>query len=270
MPDQPSDVRGVNPEVQSLPEPVLVELSQPWIDPARFAPVIEAFGPLPVDGQIQLARRVIEARGQYLTHRRWAHDEATPQGVRRKRLGEIGAAARRLQQLLHRDGTDPQPWNLHPAITLALPELCRIGSRHRPNQIWNPPQGLSLLAAMLADLVEVEAGTDTVFDTPVPRTHGGPRRESHTPATGLVDRLINIYVDMRSQFLDSGPPPAFGNPLLQFVRAGLAFAVATRTIRLVDEDLEPPEAAYMETNLPTRVTDDAIRGVWARGVHKPK
>jgi hypothetical protein len=103
-----------------------------------------------------------------------------------------------------------------------------------------------------------------VFNTRVPRTHGGPRREGHTPATGLVDRLIEIYVNLRTQFPESGPPPAFGKPLLQFVRAGLAFTVATRTIYLDDKDLRPPEAAYMETNLPTRLTDAAIRARWTR------
>jgi hypothetical protein len=119
---------------------------------------------------------------------------------------------------------------------------------------------------MLTDLAEAGAQADAEFDTRLPRTHGGPRREGHTPASGLIDRLIELYVDLRTRFPESGPQPAFGNPLLQFVRAGLAFAVGTRTIFLDGKCLQPSEAAYMEADLPkpTRVTDDAIRAAFQR------
>jgi hypothetical protein len=157
MPDQPSDNRVVSAQPPSLPDPVLVELSRAWIDATRFGAVIEAFGPLPSDGQVELVNRLIDARGQYLCHRMWECDKATPQGVRRKRLEDIGAAAHRLLRLLDRDEADPQPWNLHPAITLALPRLCDIAMEDRPNLIWDPPQGLSLLGAMLADLAAAGA-----------------------------------------------------------------------------------------------------------------
>jgi antitoxin HicB len=262
--DQPPVIRAISSEALSLPQPVLVKLSLPWIAPARFSTVMEAFGPLPIDGQTELADRLIGARGQYLSHRMSESDKAARQGVRRTRLGEIGAFADRLLRLLHRDRADPQPWNLHPAITLALPQLVRISSEHRPSQIWD--QGLSRFAAMLVDLAEAGAQADAAFDTRLPRTRGGSRREGRTPASGLVDRLIEVYVDLRTRFPESGPPPAFGNPLLQFVRAGLAFAVGTRTIYLDDKCLQPLEAAYMEADLPkpTRLTDDAIRAIWAR------
>jgi hypothetical protein len=78
--DQQSYTCAVSSEALSLPEPVLVKLSLPWIDPARFPTVIEVFGPLPIDGQTELADRLIEARGQYLCHRMWDSDKAAAQG----------------------------------------------------------------------------------------------------------------------------------------------------------------------------------------------
>ena len=60
---------------------------------------------------------------------------------------------------------------------------------------------------------------------------------------------------------------AFGKPLLQFVRAGLAFAVSTRTSYLGDKYLQPPETAYVEADLPTRLTDAAVNRIFER--HKP-
>jgi hypothetical protein len=196
-----------------------------------------------------------------LSHRMWKCDTGTPPGLR---LKEIGTTAGRLLRLLHRDG---EPWNPHPAATLALPQLCRIASEHRPNQIWDPHQGLSLLGEMLADLAEVAAQADAIFEAPFPKTHGGERGEGHEPATGLVHRLIEVYKDLRARFPDSGPRSAFGKPLLQFVRAGLAFAVSTRTIYLDDKCLQPPEAAYVEADLPTRLTDAAVKRIFER--HKP-
>jgi hypothetical protein len=267
MSDQPSNNPATNAQALSLPDPVLVALSVSGIDPARFCAVIDAFGPLPNDGQVELVNRLIEARDGYLSHRMWKCDKAMPQGARRERLKEIGTTAGRLRRLLHRDGALPKPWNLHPAITLALPELCRTGSQHRPNQIWDPPQGLSLLEAMLTDLVEVGAQADAIFEAPFPKTHGGERREGHEPATGLVYRLIEVYEDLRARFPDSGPRSAFGKPLLQFVRAGLAFAVSTRTIYVDEKYLQSPEAAYVEAKLPTRLTDAAIKRIFER--HRP-
>ena len=69
---------------------------------------------------------------------------------------------------------------------------------------------------------------------------------------------------MRARHPESGPPLGFGRRLVKFVRAGLTFAISTRTIWL---DGRPSfEVAFMETDLalPTRVTDNAIRGAFQR------
>jgi hypothetical protein len=264
MPDQPSDNHATNAQPFALPDPVLIALSIPGIDSARFGAVIEAFGPLPIDGQVEFANRLIFARGQYLVHRMSDCDSEAAQGVRRKRLEDIGKVAGRLLRLLHRDGADPQPWNLHPSVTLALPPLCRVASEHRPKQVWDPPQGLSLLGVMLADIAEVGTQAEAIFQARFSKKHGGRRREGITPATGLVERLIEIYGAMRAQYPESGPPPRFDKRLVKFVRAGLAFAISTRTVWL---DGRPSfEAAFMEADLalPTRVTDNAIRGAFWR------
>jgi hypothetical protein len=191
-------------------------------------------------------------------------DSETAQGVRRKRLDDMGKAAGRLLRLLHRDEADPQPWNAHPAATLALPQLCRAGLQHRPDQIWDPPLGLRLLGAMLADLAEIGVQAEAVFPRRFLKKHGGSRRKGPTPATGLVEQLIEIYGAIRARYPESGPPPRFGKRLVKFVRACLAFAISTRTAWL---DGRPSfEAAFMEADLPvqTRVTDDAIRGAFQR------
>jgi hypothetical protein len=196
----------------------------------------------------------------------WDCDSEAAQGVCRKRLDDIHKAAGQLRRLLHRDGVDPQPRNLHPAITLALPQLWRIASGHRANQIWDPPQGLSLLEAMLADLDEVGAQADAIFEAPFPKTHGGIRRAGHNPKTGLVEQLIEIYGAMRAQYPESGPSAAFGKPLVKFVRAGLAFAVSYQTVSWDGTDRPSFEAAFIEADLPepTRITDAAIRGAFQR------
>jgi hypothetical protein len=268
MSDQPSDNRATNAQTVSLPDPVLAVISLPGIEPARFAEVIEAFGPLPIDGQVELANRLIGARGQYLVHRMWVCDSESRQAVQRRRLEEIGTAADRLLQLLHRDGADLQPWNLHPAVTLALPQLCRTASEHRTNQVWDPPQGPSLLGTMLADLVEVGTQAETSFQARFPKNHGGRRREGPNPATGLVEQLIEIYGAMRARYPESGPVLAFDARLKQFVRAGLAFTVNPAP-EFADSDerrYRSFEARLLETDLPktSRITDNAIRGIFNR------
>jgi hypothetical protein len=117
---------------------------------------------------------------------------------------------------------------------------------------------------MLAGLAEVGAQAETIFLAGFPKKHGGSRREGPTPATGLVEQLIEIYRAMRAQYPCSGPRPVFGKPLVKFVRAGLAFAVSIRTVWLDDSGRLSLDAALIEADLPTRVTDAAIRGVFQR------
>jgi hypothetical protein len=268
MSDEPSDSWATSASDLSLPCEVVDALSIPGIDRTLFPDVIEAFGPLPVDGQVELANELIRARGQYSAHRMSVCDSERNQGVRRKRLKEIGITARRLLHLLHREGVEPQPWSLHTAIALALPHLRRIASERRPNQIWD--QGLSPLQAMLTDLISVGEQAEAIFWSPFPKTRGGNRRKGPTPASDLVDQLIRIYVDKRDKFPDSGPRPAFGDDLLRFIRAALVFTVSARVLYVGGQRRQPSEAAFIESDLakPTRMTDDAIRGLWDRR-HKP-
>lgn len=121
---------------------------------------------------------------------------------------------------------------------------------------------------MLADLAEVGAHAEAVFEAQFPKRHGGGRRAGPEPATKLVEQLIDIYGAMRAQYPRSGPAPAFGRPLLQFVRAGLAFAVSART-EVIDSDgrrYRPFEVAFLEVDLPkpSRITDKSIQGVFQR------
>jgi predicted RNase H-like HicB family nuclease len=258
--------RPSNTQTSSLPGPVREVLSLPFIDGARFGAVIEALGTLPTEGQVDLVNRLINARGEYLAHRMSACDGESHQGVCRERLREIGSAAGRLLRLIHRDGSDAQPWNLHPAITLALPQLCRLAADRGPDQSW--VGALGRLESMLADLEKVGIEAEAVFPRPFPKKHGGRRREGHNPATGLVERLIEIYENSRTRYPESGPVPAYGAPLIQFVRAGLAFAVSPPA-EVTDSEgrrHQSSEVRYLETDLAkdSRITDNAIRGIFDR------
>jgi hypothetical protein len=268
MADQPSRTGATSPQTVPLPGPVLDALSVPGINPARFGAVIEAFRQLPIEGQVELANRLIGARGQYLAHRMYDCDPEAAQGVCRKRLGEIGKAADKLVRLLHRHKAAPQPWNLHPAITLALPQLYRIAADNHPNQVRDPPQWLSLLEAMLTDLTQVGANPEAIFSLQFPKTRGGKRRQGRTAATDLTHQLIDIYCDLRARFPKSGPAPAFGSPLVTYVRAGLAF-----TVSMPPEMMGPDgkryrlkEATFLKTDLAkdSAITDRAIRGIFDR------
>ncbi len=266
MPDQSSADWVSSAQTSSLPGPVLEALSLPFIDAARFGAVIEALGTLPTEEQVDLVNRLINARGEYLAHRMWVCDRESQQGVRRERLNEIGSAAGRLLRLLHRDGAKPESWNLHPAITLALPHLCQLAAERDQDQSWD--RALSQIEVLLADLEKVGLKSETVFPRPFPKKHGGPRREGHKPETGLVERLIEIYENIRARYPESGPVPAYGAPLIQFLRAGLAFAVSVppESIDSNGRRWQLTEVRFLETDLPkeTRVTDNAIRGIWDR------
>jgi hypothetical protein len=268
MADQPSKTEANSPKAEPLPGPLLDALSYPGIDLTKFAAVIEAFGPLPIDGQVELATRLIGARGQYLAHRMYDCDTELAQAVLRKRLGSIGKAADKLVRLLHRHEAAPQPWNLHPAITLALPQLCRVAAGNHPNHVWDPPQGLSLLEAMLTDLAQVGADPQAIFPSRFPKTRGGERRQGRTAATDLLDQLIEIYVDLRARFPKGGPAPGFGPRLVTFVRASRAFAVSAPPEMMGPDGkrYQLREAMFLKTDLvkDSTITDDAIRGVFDR------
>src|SRR5271155_657605 len=79
MSDQPPDDRDINAPAFALPGPVVIALSIPGIAPARFWAVLRAFGPLSINGQVELANRLIGARGQYLVHRISVRDRASRQ-----------------------------------------------------------------------------------------------------------------------------------------------------------------------------------------------
>jgi hypothetical protein len=252
-----------------LPNPVLVELSRAGIEPLRFDALLETFGPLSGEGQMELVNRLIEARMIYAIHRRMHEcDRDDRPGKRRERLEEIGATAARLFKLLHRDGTDSQPWHLHPAITLAFPALYRIALERRPTTApCEPNVQLRILAEILGDLVALSDRAGIIVDDRFPRSHGGERREGPMAAAELIQALIETYASLRARFPESGRPLAFGKALIQFVRAGLEFAVSYPPI--IDPDgvrYEHSEAAFVDADLPkpARTSDKAIQGILTR------
>jgi hypothetical protein len=80
----------------ALPGPVVEVLSIFGIDVARFEAVLEAFGTLPDDGQIDLANQLIHARRQYVIDRREECDPERRQGKLHKHLEKTSKDAGRL------------------------------------------------------------------------------------------------------------------------------------------------------------------------------
>ena len=217
---------------EHLPCLVLVKLSRAGIiDSHSFAAVLTAFGALPDEGQLELVERLIEARRIYVINRIHERDRDDLPSKRKERLDQIGAASKRLLALLHRDGTDPRPWNQHPA--LESPALYRIVlERHATKMtalkaagLGEPDARLAILAEILGDLVTLSSRAETFIKCRSPKSHGGRRKEGPGAAAKLIQALIEAYAALRARFPESGPLSAGDKALIRFVRAGLEFAV---------------------------------------------
>ena len=83
------------------------------------------------------------------------------------------------------------------------------------------------------------------------RGQGGERRTGQiTAEVELVQGLIGSYAELRNRFPNSGPQSAFDQPLRKFVRSALRLVASA--------------SRFVDPNLPTRITDAAIRGAFNR------
>jgi hypothetical protein len=121
---------------------------------------------------------------------------------------------------------------------------------------------------MLTDLEKVGAQAEAIFASPFRKERGGKRRQGRTASANLVHQLIETYDDIRGRFPGSGPKLAYGGPLLQFIRAALAFTVSAPR-ELTDADgrhYQSSEVNFLETDLAeaSRTTDRSIKGIFDR------
>lgn len=262
-----------------LPAAVMGALSIPWVDSSQFEKVVEAFGPLTDDGQLELANRLIRARLDYAPHRRVEDGDDQPAELRRH-LKKIGTAAARLLALLHHDGKTPsvesvgQLWSLHQVIGRMLPIFHQVAeNRLQGQELAEPHHRLRVLAETLVDLIAVAERPDAVIQAQFAGSRGGTRREGPTAKTRLIEALITAYASLRERFPESGPAPGRNTALRQFVRSGLRFAVSYRPRSdSCGRQYTAPEAEFIDADLAnrTRTTDDVIDGIFDRWPDRPK
>jgi hypothetical protein len=125
---------------------------------------------------------------------------------------------------------------LPPGLGLLLPELQRVAIERRASvaTMGAFQRGMTLLL-LLSDLVET-AGR---LSRELPGGRRGKPKGQPGAVAQLVHEIIGIYASVRRYHPGSGPKPAFGGPLVRFVRASLA---------VIDQEME------------TRTTDEMIRG----------
>jgi hypothetical protein len=277
-----------------LPKKVVGVLKASQKLPETFAAMLDAFGPLPEDGQYDLANRMVAAAEVYTRMRR-ARSSPRP-FEERERLVRIGAATKQLLVLLGID--DPQSIAvnplargmgiLHPVVSKhLLIELFRVAAERRPaTATLSADERVVTLLLLLSDLAEAaersahevtrlskpKAKTASPPDLPKqggrePQTagRGGDRREGRTAEGELIHSIIEVYAVLCEHFPENERQPAFDDRLVQFVRAGLRFVVASAPIFGADGvQYESGEMAWVDRNLPTRITNAAIRSAFNR------
>jgi hypothetical protein len=127
-------------------------------------------------------------------------------------------------------------------LGLLLPDLYTIGVQRRGStETADIGSGVKNMLMLLSDLHEVAARAARELGGGVPKGHGGKRRDGPGAFRVLVVQIIEIYRDVRDRHPESGPPPRFNSPLIDFIRACL---------RAIDPKLAGAEST----------TNEAIRG----------
>jgi len=260
------------------PDEALVERygsAHPHLNKQKLTDTLTQFGPLPITGQEQLIRCLVQA---FAEHRLREHQSGGKENARnsktfsqqRDQLNAVKAAATELLRLLGIDVKRIAPsvlWEL-PSNASAPNRLRALGKQSTTGITvfhWlSVSPGVSINRDRDSINAELRKGHEEVTDSilavlrlhgqataaarmassRISPGHGGDRRKP-TAKGHLIRNAITIYGHMRGQYPDSGNKPAFGEPMRKFVRAvGTLFGV--------------------------QITDDAIKEVWQRLNSKPK
>jgi hypothetical protein len=209
-----------------------------WISDSayqRFPQVIRAIEqkrPIPQRERDRIANRLIFAAAVYRVRKK--APKLTP--AQHSRWLE-GAAAISTRLVKHLYGKDPAAlasgWSgggLQSPLGLLLPTLQEVAVERRRDATTAAVllSRVITLSLMLADLVDA-ANRDARRREIVQQAsanphhgHGGKRREGPNPTGELVHTTFDIYASVRKRYPKSGPRPAFGGPMIGFVRACLA------------------------------------------------
>jgi hypothetical protein len=246
-------------KASDLPISVVTELGRAQIPPEKFAAVLSAFGRLPERGQYTLAARIIHVSQIYELRKLVEKQQFPLPHQQRERLNRIGASARGLLALL--GVNEPKSvaggvrrGSIHPtATTSLLMGLYRVAVERRPaTATASADERLTTLILLLSDLVEAAERCALETGTQYRKGRGGQRRAGQiTAEVELMQGIIASYAELRKRFPNSGPQPAFNQPLRKFVRSALKLVSASH---------------FADLNLlkPTRITDAAIRGAFNR------
>jgi hypothetical protein len=250
----------------TLPASIRSNLLGAGLSPDAFQQVQSAFGDLPANGTQDLCDLLVAAIAVYRA--RCAARQRPRAAQEKKRLEDISRVAERLLNLLGVEQVNSDTGELL-RQSLALPsvgsrlliELQRVAVERRPvTATFGADDRLAFLLASLSDLSE--AAAQSVRAVAVPGW-GGRRRSGPEPLGQLIEDSIEAYTRLRKGFPKSGPQPAYGGPLVRFVRASVKLAVVS-VPGPSGMRHDPWYASALDPSLPDRITDAAIRGSFNR------
>jgi hypothetical protein len=269
-------------KASELPISVVTELGRAQIPPEKFAAVLSAFGRLSERGQSDLAVRIIKASAIYSLRKSVEKQQFALRYEQRRHLKRISTSAKHLLALLGITDAKsvargispsveirvnkvtipptvtihpaelPPTVTIHPTANLLLTWLYRVAVERRPATA-NVGAGERLinLILLLSDLAEAVEQCELETGRQYVHSRGGNRRKNLVTAeVELVQGLIESYAELRNRFPNSGPQLAFDQPLRKFVGSALRLVASA--------------SRFVDPNLPTRITDAAIRGAFNR------
>ena len=267
-------------KASDLPISVVTELGRAQIPPETFAAMLGAFGRLPEEGRCRLAVRIINVLQIYELVKLVEKQQFPLPHQQREHLNRISTSAKHLLALLGINDaksvacgispsveirvnkvTIPPTVTIHPAelpptvtihstANLLLTWLYRAAVGRRPATA-NVGAGERLinLILLLSDLAEAAEQCALETGRQYVRSRGGNRRKNLVTAeVELVQGLIESYAELRNRFPNSGPQLAFDQPLRKFMHSALKLVASA--------------SRFIDPNLPTRITDAAIRGAF--------
>jgi hypothetical protein len=243
--------------------------------PDKFLPVLNAFGPLPDQGQLDLAKQLVAAVGVYRLEISMTEPRPAEESARLTRIAQ--SAGRLLKQLgvddPHALTTDPAKAQLHSwGAGWLTAELYKVAMEGPATAVPPAAERWTSLLLLLSDLKVAADRCASMASQWSPRGSGIRRRGGRSRAGPdkkgrLLAGLFETYAALRRQFPSSGPKLACDEKLKKFVRAGLALAassappfrgVSGKNYELADK------ATGSDLSKASVTTDDAIRRAFDR------
>jgi hypothetical protein len=203
--------------------------------PKKFLPVLNAFGPLPEEGQRELAERLVGRVGEF---RLAIGAKGLLPSEERDDLTQIAQAAKDLLKMLGVDNpqmlsSDVAKAQLHSwACGWLLPEFYKVGTEKRPaTAAMAAHERWITLLLLLSDVKEAAERCALMAMHTSPRDRnrrgrGGTGRRGPDPKGRLLCGLFETYSALRRRYPDSGPPLARKRPS-DFVSACLTLAASS-------------------------------------------